>query len=265
MSAQTGLAKSGHSWWQWPVAGYLVRRVLAWSAQHLCLGSVCSLGKRLRRVTWQPCTILHSCHQHPRVLTRPYPYQHVLGVASKILATRASGACEESIPSGTAVPWRSLQGPMQQRPPQGMPLLAYGAGKGWGLCTSSGLAPHPQPQLLPPLRASAVASSPSAKFTSFFLGEQVLSGPEVLVWPSHVIALGGTDLLFHRSVQTKLMPDSSWSAPVPVSAGVMSLSQGFVMLFVLQRLTVVLHFKQKWGYHSVTPSFFFIELELQSG
>lgn len=138
---------------------------------------------------------------------------------------------------------------------------------GEGLGARHILRPGPPPPAAAPapLRASAVASSPSAKFTSFFLGEQVLSGPEVLVWPSHVIALGGTDLLFHRSVQTKLMPDSTWSAPVSVSVGVMSLSQGFVMLFVLQRLTVVLHFKQKWGYHSVTPSFCFIELELQSG
>ena len=169
MSAQTRLTKSGHSWWERPVAGYLVRRVLAWSAQRLCLGSGCSLGKRLHWVTWQPCTILHSCQQRPRVLTRPYPYQHVPGVPSKILATRASGACEESISSGTAVPWRSLQGPMQQRPPQGVPLLAYGAGKGWGLGTSSGLAPHPQPQLLPlsgPLR-SPPAPVPSLPHSSW--------------------------------------------------------------------------------------------------
>lgn len=125
-----------------------------------------------------------------------------------------------------------------------MSLQADGPGRGWGLSASSGLAPHPQPPLLPPLRASAVTSCPSAKFTSFFPGEQVLSRLEVLVWPSHMIALGGTDLLFHRSVQTKRMPESTWSAQASVSAGVMSLSQGFVMLFVFQRLTIVLHFKQ---------------------
>ena len=72
----------------------------------------------------------------------------------------------------------------------------------------------------------------------------MLSRLEVLVRPSYMIALGGTDLLFHRSVQTALVPESTWSAQASVSAGVMSLSQGFVTLFVFQRLTVVLHCKQ---------------------
>ena len=96
---------------------------------------------------------------------------------------------------------------MQRRPPQGAPLQVYGAGKGWGLGTSSGPAPHPQPPLLPPLRASVVTSCPSAKFTSFFPGEQVLSGPEILMWPSCVITLGGTDLLFHGSVQSSCLTE----------------------------------------------------------
>ena len=177
-------------------------------AQRLCLGSVCSLGKRLRWVTWQPCVILHSCQQQPRVLMRPYPYQHVPGVPSKVLATRASGACEERASSpGQWCRGGPCRGPCSGGPRRARPSRCTGQGRAGGLARPQGPAPPPQPLLLPPLRASVVTSCPSAKFTSFFPGEQVLSGPEILMWPSCVITLGGTDLLFHGSVQSSCLTE----------------------------------------------------------